>query len=142
MAVYVDDANIPAKVGRHEAPAAEQSGSSWTPADRLDYDAGKAMRAGDMDRAVRLVYQARQLDPARSTLWDQRQHRLRQAMAATTERRLKDSGIRPDDPGLQAIRSWNAAAGVTTDLSEPHAQRDPPGRIATRQAATEMEAGQ
>jgi YspA, cpYpsA-related SLOG family len=86
-----------------------------SPAERLDYDAGVAMRAGDLDRAVRLIYQARQLDPARSALWESRQERLLQAMAATTERRLKDAGIEHDDPGLQNVRNWNAALSTGTE---------------------------
>jgi hypothetical protein len=106
-------------------------------ASRLDYDAGVAMRAGDLDRAVRLIYQARQLDPSRSELWDERQRRLRQSMAATTERRLKDCGIKPDDPGLQAIRGWNAAAGVSAALAGPHGERDRPGRTVPGHAETE-----
>jgi len=113
-----------------------------SPADRLDYDAGVAMRAGDIDRAARLIYRARELDPARSALWDERDRRLRQAMAATTERRLADAGVRASDPGLAIARGWNAAVGAGPDLAEPHAGRDPPERDAKRQAATDLEAGQ
>lgn len=113
-----------------------------SPADRLDYDAGVAMRGGDIDRAVRLIYEARQLDPARSALWDSRQARLRQAMAATTERRIRDAGISPGDAGLQAARTWNAALAVSPEAGEPHPGRDPPVRAAARQPEIELEAGQ
>ena len=75
-----------------------------SPADRLDYDAGVA-------------------------LWDARQARIRQAMQATTERRLKDAGIRSDDPALAAIRQYNAALGIGPP--EPAAGRPGPSRQPT-----------
>ena len=104
------------------------------PADRLDYDAGRALQAGDLDTAARLIYQARDADPARAPLWDARQARIRQAMQGTTERRLKDAGIRSDDPALAVVRQYNAA------LRARQAEASPIRPEASRQSTAGREA--
>jgi hypothetical protein len=129
---------------RHEASTACQPVGEPEPlAARLDYDAGVALRAGDPDTAARLIYKAREADPARGALWDSRQARIRQAMQATTERRLKDAGIRSTDPAVTAIRQYNAALTAGGDRQEPDAGRGPPEPAAAHQAEiADMEAGQ
>jgi hypothetical protein len=42
-------------------------------ASELDHAAGRAWQQGDLQRAARLIADARALDPARSQLWDQRE---------------------------------------------------------------------
>ena len=59
--------------------------------------------------------------------------RLRQAMAATTERRIKDAGIKPGDPGLLTVRDWNTALKVGAG-GGGHTQPGPSRAAATRQA--------
>jgi hypothetical protein len=105
-----ESAGIP--VQRHEVTSRQAAPRDADRASQLDYQAGCAMRAGDIDRAVKLVYQARQLDPSRAEVWAQRDQRLRQAMQASTERRLVDAGIKPDDPGLLQVASWNREIGI------------------------------
>jgi Protein of unknown function (DUF4031) len=89
-----------------------------------DTAAHAAYRAGDLDRAARLIADARVLDPERAETWDTRDHGIREAAARQgrqdrislqqqTSRRLAAAGIRPDDPGLEDIRSWNRGVGVT-----------------------------
>src|SRR5260221_2889853 len=53
--------------------SAEERKHLATAADRK---AGEAYRAGDLDRAFRLVTDARCLDPGRSQTWDERERQL------------------------------------------------------------------
>jgi hypothetical protein len=56
-------------------------------ADRADHTAGLAWRSGDLGRAERLIQLAKQLDPARTALWDKRLH----AIEHTAQRAQKPS---------------------------------------------------
>jgi hypothetical protein len=44
-----------------------------------------------------------------------------------TTRRLHANGIPWDDPGLQAIRAWNAAVYARAGLPDPHPEGTPDG---------------
>jgi hypothetical protein len=127
---------LPIHPGDQKAIADFRRQLERSPADSLDYDAGVALRAGDLDTAARLIYKAREADPARGDLWDARQARIRQAMQATTERRLKDAGIRADDPALAAIRQYHVGLGI--GHAEPIACRAEP----SQQPCADIEAAQ
>jgi hypothetical protein len=53
--------------------------------------AGEAFRSGDIDRAFRLLTDARALDPHRHQLWDQRESQIRQAVAQQQPRQASHS---------------------------------------------------
>jgi hypothetical protein len=53
-----------------------------------DRQAGLAFRSGDIDRAYRLLTDARALDPARQQLWDAREKQIRAHVAAEPPRQV------------------------------------------------------
>src|SRR5262249_22484137 len=64
---------------------AEQMQRLATEAER---QAGAAFRSGDIDRAYRLLTDARALDPARQQLWDAREQQIRAHVAADQPRHV------------------------------------------------------
>jgi tetratricopeptide (TPR) repeat protein len=57
-------------------------------ATEADQQAGLAFRSGDIDRAYRLLTDARALDPARQQLWDIREKQIRAHVAAEQPRQV------------------------------------------------------
>jgi hypothetical protein len=80
-----------------------------------DRQAAKAYRAGDLDRAFRLLTDARVLDPGKGEQWDLHEQRIREA---ARHRQAEAPADRPamDSPEVQAetaqIHEWNRAVGV------------------------------
>lgn len=56
-----------------------------------DRQAGHALRAGDIDRAYRLLADARALDPGRHELWDQHETLIRAAVVKRQPRQMSQS---------------------------------------------------
>jgi hypothetical protein len=99
-------------------------------ADAADYAAGLCWRRGEYGASADLIGQARELDPERGDLWDQRLDTIGRAISGTQahteatggegthshgrgpgndlERQLAAAGIAPDDPAMEHWRSWNA----------------------------------
>jgi len=87
--------------------SAEERKHLATAADRK---AAEAYRAGDLDRAFRLVTDARCLDPGRSQTWDQRERQLgAKARQRQPEQEPKDpAGPAVIDAETQQWAHWNA----------------------------------
>jgi hypothetical protein len=77
---FVADRVPPCQPGAHPLPASDDQ--RVRAASELDRAAGRAWQQGDLQRAARLIADARALDPARSVLWDEREA----AIAATAPR--------------------------------------------------------
>jgi tetratricopeptide (TPR) repeat protein len=71
-----------------QGASAEQMQHLATEADR---QAGLAFRSGDIDRAYRLLTDARALDPGRQQLWDIREQQIRAHVAAGQPRQVSHS---------------------------------------------------
>ena len=71
-----------------QARGADEMRQLATDADR---QAGHAFRAGDIDRAYRLLADARVLDPARHELWGQREKQIRASVARRQPRQVSQS---------------------------------------------------
>jgi hypothetical protein len=80
-------------------------------AEAADRQAAVAYKRGDLDRAFRLLTDARALDPGRTELWDSHEERIRDA---AKHRQAQAPRERPamDSPEVQAeiqkIHEWNA----------------------------------
>jgi hypothetical protein len=102
--------------------SAEERKQLATAADRK---AAEAFRAGDLDRAFRLVTDARCLDPGRSQTWDERERHLgAKARQHQPEQEPKD----PADPAVieaeaQQWAHWNA--GLPKGLCGPEWRQCP-----------------
>jgi hypothetical protein len=78
-------------------------------ATQADKEPGRALQAGDYDRAWSLLQEARDLDQTRAGLWDAHERRLMFAesqarpLAELVAARTTRAGFEPDDP---AIRNW------------------------------------
>lgn len=92
-----------------------------------DRKAGEAFKAGDLDRAFRLLTDARVLDPYRSELWDQHEQRIRQSARQGQAQKAQavKSGPGPDSAGAGVIEQetrwwaeWNRMVGVRTPERE------------------------
>ena len=99
-------------------------------AEAADKAAGRACRAGDLDRGFRLLTDARVLDPGRGELWDQHEARIR-ASARQRERDVtqphQPRGPRADPEviaaGEQEWAHWNA--GLPKGLCGPEWRQCP-----------------
>src|SRR5258708_12970566 len=80
-------------------------------AEAADRQAAAAYRQGDLDRAFRLLIDARVLDPGHGELWDSREQRIRDA---ARRRQAETPGERPATGSpevqeeIQKIHEWNA----------------------------------
>jgi hypothetical protein len=118
--------------------SAEERGHLAAAADR---NAAEAYRAGDLDRAFRLVTDARCLDPGRSRTWDERERQL----AARARQRHPDPepdepASRPADPAVieaetQQWLDWNA--GLPRGLCGPEWRNCPEHGTAAARARTQ-----
>jgi len=94
-----------------------------------DRKAAEAYRAGDLDRAFRLVTDARCLDPGRSQTWDERERQLAaKASQRQPEQEPKDPAEEPADPAVidaetQQWAHWNA--GLLKGLCGPEWRQCP-----------------
>jgi len=57
-------------------------------AEAADRQAGHAFRSGDIDRAYRLLTDARALDPARQQVWDQHEKQIRESVTKRQPRQV------------------------------------------------------
>ena len=74
-------------------------------AETTDRKAGEAFKAGDLDRAFRLITDARVLDPGRAQLWNQREAQIR----AKTNHPVKAAEPVRDDAQIQReLADWIA----------------------------------
>lgn len=94
-------------------------------ADAAGRKAGEAFRAGDLDRAFRLVTDARVLDRGRSELWDQREERIRQAARQMQATKDQPARPEPDSPEAEVIAreerewaEWNRLVGARVPEKE------------------------
>jgi hypothetical protein len=90
-----------------------------------DRKAAEAYRAEDLDRAFRLVTDARCLDPSRSQTWDERE---RQLGAKARQRQPEQEPKQPADPAVIAAETqqwahWNA--GLPKGLCGPEWRQCP-----------------
>jgi len=81
-------------------------------ATEADRQAGHAFRTGDIDRAFRLLTDARALDPQRHQLWDQRESQIRQSVAQQQPRQVSHSTETASCP--QCGHSYVRPAGETS----------------------------
>jgi Protein of unknown function (DUF4031)/Bifunctional DNA primase/polymerase, N-terminal len=80
-------------------------------ATEADRQAGLAFRTGDIDRAYRLLTDARALDPARQQLWDTRERQIRSHVAARQPRQVSHNTEKAPCP--QCGESYVRPAGET-----------------------------
>ncbi|HUK71985.1 MAG TPA: hypothetical protein VLW50_24995 [Streptosporangiaceae bacterium] len=110
-------------------PEPADSGVLARLAQDADYHAGLAWRAGDYDRAARLIADARVLDPADSALWDLRERRIsaekerpenqapaQLSLAEETAQRLAAAGFTESAPAITDIRHWNVQARMRAGI--------------------------
>jgi hypothetical protein len=101
-----------------------------------DRKAAEAYRAGDLDRAFRLVTDARCLDPGRSQTWDERE---RQLGAKARQHQPEQEPAEPADPAVieaetQHWAHWNA--GLPKGLCGPEWRNCPEHGTAAARART------
>jgi hypothetical protein len=89
-------------------------------ADQLDYYAGVAYKAGDLDKAARYIADCRALDPARPDLWDLRERRIANgAVRLLGPKSLRD---RIEQAGRQypdELERWAAHNQAVYERAEP-----------------------